>query len=381
MAAATMTPALGAEAASKDQFDLTTAEVAEIMEQPFTMPKFDPSIHLAFTPPTARHSFTELGLPKPTNAPDICFTEPFQLFSQEGVRMLRREVFRKEFLDKYLRSWERAPCYISGHTNHPGEASFIKQAWYHPATQAAINYAFGCALKPLPKESDVGYVNVMLGKEGIPGVYKMNEFPAEPLPPSRLSEIEKSEYDDIPIDAWHKDMVPVVCVLMLSDTSTMEGGETAIRTGDGSILKARGANIGGCVLMQGGLTEHSALRATNAAERVSMVTSYGFADPDADDSSMSLKSCDPVHDDMPELMNTFLEYKLERLRDRCQSAINKIRQNKGNGQLMTRDDIEPWVKEQITFLKHSSWELCERIPNYRHMDIPEGALQSYLNDV
>lgn len=221
----------------------------------------------------------------------------------------------------------------------------------------------------------------MLGKEGLAGVYKMNEHPAAPLPPSRLSEIEKSQYDDIPIDAWHKDMVPVVCVLMLSDTSTMEGGETAIKTGDGSIIKARGANLGGCCLMQGGYTEHSALRATNAAERVSMVTSYCFAEPDADDCCTTLKSCDPVNDDMSMLLNIFMEYKLARLRDRCQSAIDKLHQSKGDGKLLTKDDVEPWVKEQITFLKHSAWELCERIPNYRHKDMPEGALRVYLSDV
>lgn len=96
-----------------------------VVDDVFSMPKFDPAIHLAFTPPTARHSFTELGLSKPDNVPDICFTEPFQLFSEEGVRMLRRELFRKEFLDKYMRSWERAPCYIGGHTNDPGVRNLL----------------------------------------------------------------------------------------------------------------------------------------------------------------------------------------------------------------------------------------------------------------
>jgi len=59
------------------------------------IPRFDPRIHLNFKPPTARYSFTELGLEKPRNAPDVCYTEPFQLFSEEGVRVLRREIFRK----------------------------------------------------------------------------------------------------------------------------------------------------------------------------------------------------------------------------------------------------------------------------------------------
>lgn len=84
------------------------------------IPEFDPKIHLNFIPPKARYSFTGLGLEKPHNAPDMCYTEPFQLFSEEGVRVMRRELFRKEFLDKYMRVWNRAPCYIAGHTTDEG---------------------------------------------------------------------------------------------------------------------------------------------------------------------------------------------------------------------------------------------------------------------
>lgn len=78
------------------------------------LPPFDPAIHLNFEPPTARHSYTQLGFTVPKGCPDICYTEPFQLFSAEGIRMIRREVFQKPFLDKYIRSWDRASCAISG---------------------------------------------------------------------------------------------------------------------------------------------------------------------------------------------------------------------------------------------------------------------------
>lgn len=77
------------------------------------MPDFDPALHLAFEPPTKRHTFSEYGLPKPDSCPDMCFTEPFPLFSEEGVRMLRRELLQKKVLDRHLSSWDRAPCYIS----------------------------------------------------------------------------------------------------------------------------------------------------------------------------------------------------------------------------------------------------------------------------
>ncbi|KAK9236680.1 hypothetical protein V1525DRAFT_426882 [Lipomyces kononenkoae] len=358
------------------------AKTMDVPNGAFDIPSFDPAIHLAFQSPSKRYSFTELGLPTPQNAPDVCFTEPFQLFSEEGVRMIRRELFRKEFLDNYMRSWSRAPCYISGHVNHENEATFIKEAWHHPATQAAINEAFGAALKPLPREADLGYVNVQLGVEGLPGVYKYTEEPSKPLPPSEAAaNIAKSEYDNIPVDAWHRDMTPVVCVLMLSDTSTMEGGETAIKVGDGSIVKARGAKIGGAVIMQGGRTEHAALRATNCLERVSMVTSYSFADPDADDSCTTLRSVDPVNDDIPTLWNVFLEYKLVRLRNRIDKALEKLDKRKQQRQMPTREEVEPWIKEQVTFLKMTSFELFERIPNYLLKDVPDDILRDYLSDV
>ncbi|KAF5536419.1 hypothetical protein FNAPI_11761 [Fusarium napiforme] len=359
----------------------TINDVFQQAVEAYKPPRFDPKIHLNFIPPTARYSFTELGLDKPRNAPNVCYTEPFQLFSEEGVRVMRREIFRKEFLDKYMRSWSRAPCYIGGHSANSEEASFIKQAWYHPATQAAIDQAFGTGLKPLERHCDIGYVNVQLGEGGKAGVYNYNEIPAKPLPPTEAAtSIPKSQWDDVAIDAWHKDQVPVVCVVMLSDISNMEGGETAIRTGAGNLIKARGANLGGAVLMQGGNLEHAALRASNCSERVSMVTSYRFADPDLDDSRTTLKSADFENEDMNALKYAHLDYKLKRLRDRVNLACERVaRQRAGNAEL-NRDEIDGWVKDQVYFLKQTSWELFERDETLMGMEMPDGILRDYLED-
>lgn len=98
---------------SKPSTSVSTQAV-ENLDQELPIPPFDPAIHLSFQPPAKRYTFTELGLPVPKGVPDLCYTEPFQLFSEEGVRMLRREIFRRSFLDKYMRSWERAPCIITG---------------------------------------------------------------------------------------------------------------------------------------------------------------------------------------------------------------------------------------------------------------------------
>lgn len=49
--------------------------------------------------------------------------------------------------------------------------------------------------------------------------------------------------DDKPVVAWHTDSYPFVCVLMLSDCTNMVGGETALYTGNGDILKVRGPQM------------------------------------------------------------------------------------------------------------------------------------------
>jgi hypothetical protein len=49
-----------------------------------------------------------------------------------------------------------------------------------------------------------------------------------------------TEDDEEAIVGWHRDSYPFVCVLMMSDTTGMIGGETALRTGTGEIKKVRG---------------------------------------------------------------------------------------------------------------------------------------------
>lgn len=79
-----------------------------------TMLKFDPALHLNFVPPTKRHSFTELGLDAEAPPVDMCITEPFSLFTEEAVRLIRHELFQPQVFDNYMHSWARAPCVIRG---------------------------------------------------------------------------------------------------------------------------------------------------------------------------------------------------------------------------------------------------------------------------
>jgi hypothetical protein len=58
--------------------------------------------------------------------------------------------------------------------------------------------------------------------------------------PGEKTEHNSTVDDDDAIVGWHRDSYHFVCVLMMSDTTGMVGGETALRTGNGEIKKVRG---------------------------------------------------------------------------------------------------------------------------------------------
>ena len=103
-------------------------------------------------------------------------------------------------------------------------ANFAWQAWHNPKVQEIVSQVAGIDLVPtLP--CDVGHINVSVGS------------PAKPGPGS----------EDASAFGWHVDSTPFVVVTMLSDCTGMIGGETAIRTGSGEIVKVRGPTMVGHV--------------------------------------------------------------------------------------------------------------------------------------
>ena len=102
-------------------------------------------------------------------------------------------------------------------------AKFIFEAWKHPETLAIVSKIAGVELVPV-MDYEIGHINM-----SVPGVRKEYDH-----------SILMSEDDEDAIVGWHRDSYPFVCVLMMSDTTGMVGGETALRTGFGDIKKVRG---------------------------------------------------------------------------------------------------------------------------------------------
>ena len=120
-------------------------------------------------------------------------------------------------------------------------APFVYDAWKNSETLAIISQIAGVDLVT-EMDFEIGHVNI--------SVKSKNQKSEELLAVIEKKAVEADEgiagcpwEDDKPIVDWHTDSYPFVCVTMLSDCTNMVGGETALRTGNGEILKVRGPQM------------------------------------------------------------------------------------------------------------------------------------------
>lgn len=101
----------------------------------------------------------------------------------------------------------------------------MTQAWKDPKTLSIISKIAGIDLIS-NIEYEIGNINI-----AVQGPVKDG------------SEVEKTGDENLSVTKWHYDSYPFVCVVMMSDASEMMGGETALKSGTGEILKVRGPQM------------------------------------------------------------------------------------------------------------------------------------------
>ncbi|ETX04147.1 MAG: hypothetical protein ETSY2_30495 [Candidatus Entotheonella gemina] len=202
---------------------------------------FDPDVHLDYQAPARTYTLSELELPKDEfTVTDFAATEPFQLLSAEGVRQMLAEIYKEQVQRNCkFSSFKRAPNVIRGIAFY---STFIREFWRSPAVHEALQDATGLRLQTHPLDYEIGHVNIQES-----GSQKAAE-------------------------QWHTDTMPFVVVLMLSDPRGMEGGETAIRRGDGREIDIKYSKVGQVAVLHGQSVPHSVRLATNMG-RITMVTS------------------------------------------------------------------------------------------------------------
>ncbi|KAH0534102.1 hypothetical protein FGG08_007299 [Glutinoglossum americanum] len=314
---------------------------------------FNPRKHINFRTPPKTYSMKDIGLPEDTGISPVAVSEPFSLFTPEAVQRIRAEVLSDRVYDNCRFSSDIAACQLRGFV--PKYAGFCYDAWKHPETLAIVSRIAGVDLVT-NMDYEIGHINLSIRSE----TQKEKELAS--LRERNAESCENGvgqdpQEDDAPVVGWHKDSYPFVCVVMLSDASQMIGGETALRTGTGEILKVRGPQMGNAIVLQGRYISHQALRAIGTTERITMVTSFRPRSPSVRDDSV-LTTVRPISD-LSELYYQFSEYRFEILEERLRGMLKSLRERKAAGRKTEAGAIKSFIEEQMVFLGRTSQELIE----------------------
>ncbi|RAL08988.1 uncharacterized protein BO97DRAFT_459648 [Aspergillus homomorphus CBS 101889] len=316
-------------------------------------PAFEPSKHLAHTAPSKVYSMKELGYSDSRGVSPVGVSEPFPLFSAEAIQQMRAEVLSDEVFMKHKYSSELAQCQLRGYAAEC--APFIYDAWRNPATLAIISKIAGVDLVPA-MDFEIGHVNISVHSEE-----EKNEAIKAVMEKATRQADEGVAgcpwEDEDPIVDWHTDSYPFVCVTMLSDCTNMIGGETALRKGNGEVVKVRGPQMGSAVILQGRYIEHQALRALGTTERISMVTSFRPRASAIKDDTV-LTTVRPVSK-LGDLYHQFAEYRFEILEERLRDANRFMRDQKRATRPFDTRLLKQFIRDQIAFLEHMDKEIVE----------------------
>lgn len=334
---------------------------------PYKPAKFDPVKHMSYERPSETITLQSLGLAPPQATSPVACTSPFRLLSDRGIRAVRADIFRKEIVEKHA-EWKYPGFYrIRGYGK---DAPFVYDLWRSEQIREACSQAAGVDLE-IVFDYEIGQLNVQLAADTDRNALISEVLPPE-IPPIEVKgtdlvditgkqaniDTTGTRFHDDKLGAlgtnWHNDSYPWVCVLMLSDTTNMKGGETAIKTGNGDIVKMRQPGIGWAVMMQGGSITHAALRCVSNGERISMVTSFRPKNPILRDTSTLATVKGISNNDV--LFTQWTTYRMEVISKRA-AAMKEELDTKGYNAGEIKKVLGEWVKDQIEYLHNTINEM------------------------
>jgi hypothetical protein len=316
---------------------------------------FDAKKHLALEEPTTILTLKDIGLADNVGISPVAVTHPFQLFSPEAIKIMRSEIEKPEVRANCSFASNIANAQLRGYARE--YAPFTYAAWNDPEVLAIVSRLAGVDLVPWG-DYEIAHINLSATKTEEQAKAELRGLHI------RSSSIHSDEgidcsapEDDKPIVGWHKDSYPFVCVLMLSDCTNMVGGETALRTTNGNIIRIRGPTEGCAIILQGRYITHQALRALGAKERITAVTSFRPRSPFVKDDSV-LRTVRPVSN-LSELYADFAEYRLEIMEQRIRHAREEMRAHRQAGRRFDTSGHKAFLQVSAAFLTHTDNELVD----------------------
>lgn len=327
---------------------------------------FDPDIHLNYKGCGKKYTFDELGIQKTHVTPinDIAATEPFELFSEEAVKIMKYEIFgNEELLKKYGRlnnlgqKSSQIDLLISGFID---DTRFLKQAWNHPTVKQLFNDIMEDQLI-IPHRFCMSHVNVSLAS--MEGQQEVQSHDREYY--VKLKQEQDKNIDTITSTVnWHYDSPPLVCVLMLSAPEDMVGGETGIRLGDESIHRIAGPKPGSGTMLQGRVIKHIATKPLNNFERISYVVSFVPEDPMRYDSTCATSERPGAATTFTndKFYPTFLDFRFDRMTKQLDLYRQKLQQNYTRGEKFNQHEAVTFMKGLENYLA-TSYQDFETVNN------------------
>ncbi|KAF2138211.1 uncharacterized protein K452DRAFT_277207 [Aplosporella prunicola CBS 121167] len=296
---------------------------------------FDPNKHLNYVGKPETLSLKDLGFSEDVGISTVAVSNPFPLFDESAMRIMRSEIFTNEVWDNCMWSTDFAGCQLRGHC--PKYAPFMYDAWKHPKTLSIVSEIAGVDLIPV-LDVEIGNINI--------SVMDPNEDKAK---------VTKKADDDVPVTKWHVDSYPFVCVVMMSDTSDMVGGETALKTASGEIMKVRGPQMGCAIVLQGRYITHQALAAVGGTERITMITAFRPRDAFMPDDSV-LTTIRPITN-LSELYFQWTEYRIEILQERLRGMLKVLEEQHRAERPTDVKRIKEFLKLQEEWLSITNKEI------------------------
>lgn len=338
------------------QFDREKMPALKLSDAPYTPPAFDPAVHLCYKPGVQK-SMAELGVENDKQISSIGCAMPFPLFTEEAIDIMRAELLREEVFSNCAFKSNlvgKNSTQVRGWTKQYG--SFTDAAWKHPATVAAVSEMAGINLTPI-FDYEIAHANVAVKDEAQQAADQAKIAYRQSHPESASEDYKTGQA----VLSWHFDSYPFVCVLMLSDTSKMVGGETIIHSDSGEISRVNDPKKGWATVLQGRCIEHLASMPLGGEERITFVTSYRATNPLAYDGSV-LNTVNPVSD-INELHTDWVEYRMDTVADRLKALGNKVRQARTAGEPFSTEIVTAYLKEQEDYIKKTYVEMLGEYPS------------------
>jgi hypothetical protein len=237
---------------------------------------------------------------------------------------MRREIFQSQVLEQHKVSHNLGLAQLRGYAEK--HAPFTYAAWKHPDILAALSSVMGIELS-IKLDYEIGHVNLSY------------------------------EVADGTIVDWHRDSYPFACVLMLSDTTDMVGGETVVRLANRDEMRVKLPQMGYATVIQGQFLDHKGSVAGANRERITMVTSLWPRSPFVRDTS-NLKRIAAISENTA-LYVQYAEYRLQMLEERLQAQLRALRQTRKDEEGLDIEGFKAFLDEQEVHLHDTAAHLVK----------------------